>query len=221
MSLSDALLVHRFSQLIKEANSNIGALFLFRDWKYVILRLAVVRHNCRRRSANVRSLRWLPALGRHGQQASCAGIMQCCPYGPARVSAIYIVIIMRSESISRNVGDLHGSSLQLIGIWYGSSAVCCRYVIHCNRKVYVYTSGHRGAAGFAKSEPPSNDQHEQTLQCVDYGMDVVVFATGDTEYAGDHGGTIILDMDGHGWTFAHARATTMSTSLSSNSWRWK
>lgn len=73
----------------------------------------------------------------------------------------------------------------------------------------MYTSGHWGAAGFAMSEPPSNDQHEQTLQCVDYGMDVAVFATGDTEYAGEHGGTMVVDMDGHGWTFAHARATTV------------
>jgi len=71
----------------------------------------------------------------------------------------------------------------------------------------VYTSGHQGAAGFAKSELPSNDQHEQTLQCVGYGMDVV-FVTGDTEYAGDHGGTMEVEI---GLTYAHVRATTMST----------
>jgi hypothetical protein len=46
-----------------------------------------------------------------------------------------------------NVGDFHRCFLHLIWIWYCSSTVCCRFVIHCNRKAYVYTSGHQEAAG--------------------------------------------------------------------------
>jgi hypothetical protein len=112
-----------------------------------------------------------------------------------------------------NVGDLHGSSLHLI--WCCSSTVCCRFVIHCNvKRMCTHQVIRKPQVCFANPNNQTISMQLTSTMCRLWDV-VVVFTSGDMEYASGHGDTMIVEMD------THRRTTPLSTSLASDSWSGK